>query len=208
MKRVILIPLTAALLALGAAPGRAGLAQQSTLPGLAQLTESGHIFADGHSVPYLIRRLPVSSFPALPEEVANVLNERSCMIPQTYEAHRPENVVRASLEHAGSSDWAVLCAVKGKVSLLVFMGSDPGQPTVLASVPETDRLQAHDPTGVLGFNWGIDPASPERVHDAQAGMDHRPPLLNHDALADSVVEHRTIYHYYANNAWTLLDMPQ
>ena len=63
------------------------------------------------------------------------------MIPQTYEAHRPENVIHASLQRAGSSDWAVLCAAKGTVSLLVFFGSEPAAPMELASAQETERLR-------------------------------------------------------------------
>ena len=77
-----------------------------------------------------------------------------------------------------------------------------GVSVVLASRRETERLQAHDPGGVLGFNWGIDPASPEQVHEAQIGMEHRPARLDHDALADSIVESRTIYHFYPRAAWT------
>ncbi len=180
-------------------------------PAPSRLTESGQIAVAGHSTPYLIRHLPVSSFPELPAAVVDLLTQRGCMIPQTYEAHRPENVVHASLERAGSSDWAVLCSAQGTVSLLVFFtGAAPqavGQPLVLASAPETQRLQAHDHTGVLGFNWGIDPASPEQVHQAQSGLEHRPPRLDHDALADSIVEHRTVYHFYAKAAWTLVAMP-
>ncbi len=185
------------------------LAQQQPNP--AQLTESGQIVVAGRSTPYLIRHLPVSSFPELPARIQDELNLRGCLIPQTYEAHRPENVVHASLERAGSSDWAVLCSAEGTVSLLVFFGSKAftaqGRPVVLVSWPETERLQAHDPTGVLGFNWGIDPASPGRVREAQAGMEPRPPRLDHDALGDSVVEQRTVYHFYANGAWTLVEMP-
>ena len=173
----------------------------------AQLTESGQIVVAGFSTPYLIRRLPVSSFPEVPASIKELLKQRGCMIPQTYAAHHPENVVHASLERAGSSDWAVLCSVQGTVSLLVFFASNPAQLVVLASASETERLQAHDPTGVLGFNWGIDPASPAQIREAQTGLEHRPPRLDHDALADSVVEHRTIYHFYAKSAWTLIEMP-
>jgi hypothetical protein len=93
------------------------------------------------------------------------------------------------------------------VSLLVFFGNAPAQFVVLASSPETVRLQAHDATGVLGFNWGIDPASPRQIHDAQIGMLRRPPMMDHDALADSVVDERTVYHFYAKSAWTLVDLP-
>ncbi len=184
---------------------------QARQPRPAPLIASGQIVIGGHSIPYLIRHLPVSSFPELPAWVQDSLNQRGCLIPQTYEAHQPENVIHASLERAGSSDWAVLCSAEGTVSLLVFFGNwisqAQGQPLVLASAPETERLQAHDPSGVLGFNWGIDPASPQQVHEAQAGLAHRPALLDHDALADSVVEQRTVYHYFAKSAWTLVEMP-
>ena len=173
-----------------------------------QLTESGQIVVAGRSTPYLIRHLPLSSFPELPGVVVDLLNGRGCLIPQTYEAHHPENVVHASLEQAGSSDWAVLCSAQGTVSLLVFFSSAPAQLAVLASAPETQRLQTHDPTGVLGFNWGIDPASPAQVREAQIGMEPRPLRLDHDALADSVVEHHTVYHFYGKSAWTLVGMPE
>ena len=173
----------------------------------AQLTESGRILVAGHPTPYLIRRLPVSSFPELPAGVQELLNRRGCLIPQTYAAHHPENVIHASLQRAGSSDWAVLCSAEGTVSLLVFFSSAPAGPAVLASAPETQRLQAHDPTGVLGFNWGIDPASPAQVREAQIGMEPRPLRLDHDALADSIVERHTVYHFYAKSTWTLVGMP-
>jgi hypothetical protein len=180
-----------------------------------QFTESGQIVIAGRPMPYLIHRLPVNSFPELPVAIADLLNRRGCLIPQTYEAHHPENVVHASLERSGSSDWAVLCSVSGTVSLLVFfdggaaLGSvKAAQPVVLASAPEPERLQRHDRSGVLGFNWGIDPATPEQIHEAQSGLEHRPALVDHDALADSAVEHRTLYHFYAKTTWTLLEMPQ
>ncbi len=167
---------------------------------------SGSVVIDGQPTPYLIRHLPVSSFPELPAAIQEQLNLRGCLIPQTYEAHRPENVIHASLERPGSSDWAVLCSVRGTVSLLVFFGSDSSRPTTLSSAPETERLQTHDPSGTLGFNWGIDPASPQQVHEAQAGMDPRPPFLSHDALADTLVDRRTVYHFYLKSAWIVLEM--
>ena len=178
----------------------------------AALTERGTVMVGGQQAQYLIRRLPVESFPDLPAATAAELHARGCMIPQTYEAHRPENVVHGSLERAGTEDWAALCAAKGTVTLLVFFASAPGTAMELAKAAETERLQAHDPSGVLGFNWGIDAATPEDVHDAQAGLEPRPARIGHDALADAVVEHRTIYHFYGHfhekRTWTLLEMPQ
>jgi hypothetical protein len=201
--------LVVAIFALGVFPARSQNSPIPAQPKTAQLTESGQVSIEGRSTSYLIRHLPVSSFPDLPAAIVDLLNRRGCTIPQTYEAHRPENVVHASLEQAGSSDWAVLCSAKGTVSLLVFFDAETGQadakPTVLASSPETQRLQAHDPSGVLGFNWGIDQATPQQVHEAQSGLKRRPAQVDHDALADSTVEHRTVYHYYAKSNWFLLD---
>ena len=173
-----------------------------------QLDESGQIVVAGRSTPYLIRHLPVSSFPELPVAVVDLLNRRGCLIPQTYQAHGPENVIHASFERPGSSDWAVLCSVQGTVSLLVFFSGNPTQPAQLASMPETKRLQSHPSSDALGFNWGIDPASPQQIHDAQIGLAPRPAKLDHDALADSVIDHKTVYHFYAKTTWTQLEMPE
>ena len=170
----------------------------------APLDVSGQITIAGRSTPYLIRHLPVNAFPQLPPAVQDALIRRRCLIPQTYEAHGPENVVHASLERRGSSDWAVLCSANGAVSLLVFFASS-GEPTVLATAPETERLQSHGSSNVLGFNWAIDPASPEDVHEAQLGMRHPPPRLDHDAIADSVIDQTTIYHFYSKGDWTLIE---
>jgi len=196
---------TAATLALGAIPvhGQNNLALPEQPS--AQLVESSHILFDGRSTLYLIRHLPVSSFPDLPASVQDQLNLRGCLIPQTYEARQPENVVHASLEGRGSSDWAVLCSAQGTVSLLVFFASGSGQPFTLASAPETERLQSHDASGVLGFNWGLDPVSPEQVREAQAGMRQRPPGIDHDALADTLVDRHTVYHFYLKSAWIVLE---
>jgi hypothetical protein len=183
------------------------LAFAQTSPSPTQLNESGHVVVAGRSTPYLIRHLPLNAFPQLPAGIQDELFHRGCLIPQTYEAHRPENVVHGSFERPGSSDWAVLCSEHGIATLLVFFGDNLTQPFTLASHPETERLQAHPPGATLGFNWGIDAATPQQVRDAQAGMYPRPPRLDHDAVADSIVENTTVYHYYAGGAWTLVPTP-
>ncbi len=150
-------------------------AQQPEQP-LPPLNESGQILVNGHSTPYLIRHLPVSSFPDLPAAARRPTQPARLPDSADLRGLRPENVIHASLERAGSSDWAVLCSSRGTVSLLVYFSSDPAELQLLsAAAPETERLQAHDPSGVLGFNWGIDPASPEQVHQAQIGVEPRPP---------------------------------
>jgi hypothetical protein len=194
------LPAAFAFLAATALPAfaQAG-AVSSAVP---SLDERGEIDVSGHSAHYLIRNLPVSSFPELPPAIASALTGRGCVIPQTYEAKRPENVIHGSFERPGSADWAVLCSAGGKVSLLVFLTSGSSDtPTILASKRTLTLLQTHDSTGVLGFDWGIDPASPKRVHDAQAGLAHRPPAPDHDCVAGTEIDRRTIYHLYRDGAW-------
>jgi hypothetical protein len=173
------------------------------------LTKTGQIAIDGRMKSYVIHYLPPSSFPNLPGSIADLLSQRGCLIPQTYEAHHPENVVHASLERAGSQDWALLCSAKGMVSLMVFFASAPESPTILVVAPEAERLQVHGASQVLGFDWGIDPASPERVHDAQIGLDHRPPPPDHDAIANSVIDQRTAYYLYSKTGkWMQVELPE
>jgi hypothetical protein len=184
----------------------AGLAAQPAATS-SPMVETGQVSVAGHDVPYRIRNLPVSSFPELPAPIAVTLDGLGCVIPQTYEAHRPENVIHASLERPGSVDWAVLCLVKDQVLLLVFFASASArEPEVLATAAKTDRLQPHDATGELGFNWGIDPANPKRIHEAQVGMLHRPPPPDHDCVADSTVDQKTVYHLYQDGAWRKVDV--
>lgn len=187
-----------------AIPAKAQMAQQPLDPSM-QFNASGSVAVAGRQVRYLIRRLPVNSFPQLPSQIAAELRARGCLIPQTYEAHRPENVIHASLERAGSSDWAVLCSAHGDVELLVFFGSNPGSPRELASAVETRRLQPHGADGELGFNWGIDPASPEDTDESLNGSSLGATEWDHDAVADSVIEHRTIYHYFSKGKWTVAE---
>lgn len=170
------------------------------------LTETGHITAAGKQVPYRIRHLPVNAFPEIPIPIANALTSRGCLIPQTYGAHQPENVIHGSFERVGSLDWAVLCSSGGKVSLLVFLASgSPSAPTMLASAAETSRLQQDGAGEELGFNWGIDTATPKQVHDGEAGARKRSATPDLDCIADSVIDQEPIYRCLQAGKWITLD---
>lgn len=190
--------------------GQRNAGAQESSPGVSAqpLNESGKTVVDGKTVSYLIRRLPVDSFPDLPKALVSSLVEKECLIPQTYQAHRPENVIHASFERAGSSDWAVLCSAHGKVELLVFFGRVPDKAMTIAAAPELSRIQRHDSTGVYGFDWGIDSVSPKQVRDAQSGLEHHAAAVDHDALASTVLNEKTVYRLYANDEWTRLDVPE
>ena len=163
---------------------------------------SGSLRINGLTRSYQFRRLPVTSFPQIPSPIAATLSQRGCMIPQTWQAHRPENVIHGSFERRGSEDWAVLCSVSGVASLLVFFADAPAaQPIELARWQETARLQKHDPTGVLGFNWGIDAATSAQFHDAFVSQQTPPATPDHDSVADSVIDRKTVYHLFTQGKW-------
>jgi hypothetical protein len=180
----------------------AASAQQSNL------VTTGRGNVNGKELPYTIRHLPVSSFPDLPKPVADALTQRGCLIPQSYEAHGPENVIHGSFERPGSQDWAVLCTEKdGGVGLFVFFASNPGTPIRIATAPENAAVQPLPDGKELGFFLALDAASPERVHQAQSGLEPRPPRLDHDAVALLFLERHTVYRYFSNGKWTQLPLP-
>jgi hypothetical protein len=37
-------------------------------------------------------------------------------------------------------------------------------------------------------------------------MRHPPPRLDHDALADTLIDRHTVYHFYLKSAWIVLEM--
>jgi hypothetical protein len=170
------------------------------------LLETGHVAVAGKQLPYRIRHLPVNAFPDLPDAVASALTVRRCLIPQTYGAHGPENVIHGSFERRGVADWAVLCSSGGKVSLLVFLASgSPSAPVMLDSAPVTDRLQQDDISGELGFAWGIDSATPKQVHDGMAGSQKRQVTPDNDCIAESVVDRAPVYRCLQAGKWVAFD---
>lgn len=154
-------------------------------------------------VHYRIRLLPLSSFPQLPAAIAGELKAKGCMIPQTYEAHGPENVIRGSFEKQGSDDWAVLCSVAKTTTLYVFFGSNPSEPIALRHQADTDWLGhdwASNPSFDYGSAWGIS-AMPA---DAMPRKDQ----LDHDGIEDAFVERSAVVYYYANDRWTSYEVSE
>lgn len=162
--------------------------------------ESGQIAtAAGKPVPYRIRLLPLSSFPALPAEVVVELSSRGCMIPQSFEAKQPENVIHGAFRASGSSDWAVLCSADGTTTLYVFFTGQWDAPTALRSQPDTAWLGANPGESVLGSAWGIALRSAGQL---RASPELRHLLaIDHDAIDDARLERTLAIHYYEGGKW-------
>jgi hypothetical protein len=191
-----------ASMAVGLLPAQSGPVSTGSIS--TALVTTGIVEVNGQARAYTVRHLPVEAFPDLPEPIAQALASRGCTIPQSYEARGPENVIHGSFERPGSADWAVLCSTEGTVSLLVFFAGAPRKPAVLATSAETARLQPRPGVAELGFNWAIDCASPERVREAQTGSGPQRLRIDHDAVADSVLDRQTLYRYFDHGNWTEL----
>jgi hypothetical protein len=160
--------------------------------GFAHLPGRPHVF-------YRIRLLPVSSFPQLPPSVAQQLAQRGCMIPQTYEARQPENVIHGSFEKKGSSDWAALCSIEGVTTLYVFFQSKPADPILLRHQPDSEWL---------GTEWSQDYGSAWGIATRPARLIPHADSLNHDAIDDAFIEKSTTVHYFEKDQWTTLESQQ
>jgi hypothetical protein len=162
-------------------------------------TPPGSSLTQGWRREYRIRLLPVSSFPQLPAPVAQQLAQRGCMIPQTYEAREPENVIHGSFEKKGSDDWAVLCSVNRVTTLYVFFQSDLANPIPLRHQPDSEWL---------GVEWLLDYGSAWGIATHPARLMQPKDSADHDSIDDAFVEKSTTSHYFENGHWTIRDAGQ
>jgi hypothetical protein len=194
----------AALVAAMAVTPLCASAQMDHRPRSVEQIETGRVrMPGGAEVAYRIRLLPLLSFPGLPSAVAAQLNERECMVPQTYEARSPENVVKASLERKGSEDWAVLCSVDGATTLYVFFQSQPSAPMALRRQRDTEWLGS-EAAGEYGSAWGIERRGPSQMRMPKGGAAGNA-AFDHDGIEDAFVEKSSTTHYFQDGTWMVLE---
>ena len=174
------------------------------LPAVAQTGEQvdhGRVTRDGKEWNYTIRRLPPASFPVLPPAIRQELERRQCLIPQTYQAKAPENVVAGEFREKGVKSWAVLCSSGGMSTLLVFGSDSLGQPEELRTRKDAEATVPQLLSPGLGFAWGIDTVHPKRIRSYALNKDH----YDHDGVEDAILTHGSSIHYYQLGKWTLLE---
>lgn len=149
-----------------------------------------------------IRRLPPSRFPQLPPGVRKDLETRRCTIPQTYFPGPPHNVVSGAFARRGQRDWAVLCSVAGRSTILVYWaGSITPRPTELAPVDDSHFLQTIG-DDQIGFSRAIDRVDTTwiRVHAEEYGGP-LPQRLDHEGINDAFLEKASHVFFYEDGAW-------
>jgi hypothetical protein len=165
--------------------------------------ESGELQAPHQTLlGYRIRLLPLASFPDLPQPVVAQLMRRGCMIPQSFEAQEPENVIHGAFRAAGSSDWAVLCSAAGSTTLYVFFAGDFGAPAALRSQPDTEWLGAEPGGSVFGSAWGIATRSAANLRASR--QIHGAADFDHDGIEDARLERSATIRYWDGNRWLAL----
>lgn len=180
----------------------------------AERAETGRArLPSGTEVAYRIRLLPVASFPSLPAAFAKQLLQRNCMVPQTFEAREPENVIHGAFEKQGSEDWAALCSIDGMTTLFVFFQSHPGAPIALRRQPDAEWLGA-EVVGNYGSAWGIGTRTASQIQSlhikpqtssAKAGA--RVERIDHCGIEDVYLEHSSSVHYFHDGEWVTLESP-
>ena len=164
--------------------------------------EQGRLPSASGVVSYRIRLLPLTSFPELPSPVMIQLSRRGCMVPQSFEAQAPENVIHGSFQAPGSSDWAALCSVGGSTTLYVFLAGRFESPIALRSQPDTAWLGAEPGSSVFGSGWGI---SVRNAGDLRASHQlHGAAAFDHDGIEDDHLEHSTTVRYREGSQWLAL----
>jgi hypothetical protein len=149
-----------------------------------------------------IRRLPPSSFPQLPRVIQDALEKRRCTIPQSFYPERLHNVVSGSFARLGQRDWAVLCSVDGRSTILVFWaGRVTPPPAELAPADDATFLQGIG-NGKIGYSRAIDRADTAWIREhAEAYDGPLPKRLDHDGIDDAFVEKASQVFYYEDGAW-------
>lgn len=170
----------------------------------AERIESGSALSpEGKPIAWRIRLLPVSSFPDLPAAVAGELRRRQCMIPQSFEARQPENVIHGALRSPGSSDWAALCSSQGATTLLVFFAGAFESPSAVRTQADTAWLGAEPGSSVFGSAWGIAVRSAAELRsspDLRRGT-----AIDHDGIDDARLERSFTIQYFQAGRWISLN---
>ena len=151
---------------------------------------------------FAFRMLPPATFTELPAPILRDLEKRRCMIPQSYEAKSPENVIHGAFLQQGSNDWAVLCSQNETSTLLVYGNGAASKPAELAAQVDSDTADPYDETSLLGYARGIDPASPNKIDELLANKPYGP--FDHEGIRDAHIEKSSVIHYFKGGTWMTL----
>src|SRR3569832_1023729 len=166
---------------------------------------SSGVYADESSDAWIqadinIVRLEPTKFPMLPSAIKHELESRSCLIPQSYEAEQPENVISGQFGKNKDLDWAVLCSKDRESSILIFWDG---------SVKDVESIEKHSDKEFIELIGGkpvyarvistIDKAGISAYAERSAEDAHT--LFSHDGIKDVYSWRASIVHYFDKGKW-------
>ncbi len=151
-----------------------------------------------------IRRLPVESFPQLPQAIAGVLRARQCKVPQPSAGNPPRNVIRGEFFARGEAGWAVLCSVNNRTALLAFRNDRDTNPDTVTTSEDQNFVAGLDGDNV-GYLHEIASVDRDYImghYRAYGGPE--PPPMDHRGIDDSFQEKASVTWYFHNGKWLRL----
>ncbi|QEE27093.1 hypothetical protein FTW19_03140 [Terriglobus albidus] len=148
--------------------------------------------------------LSPSAFRELPAGVSADLKQRGCLIPQSGDNGKPNNVIRGEFARPGQMDLAVLCSVRGVSSILVYRKGENRAPASLATRADRNYLET-DFQGRQIFVRAIQPVGQDFIlehYRAYGGP--KPPAIDHQGIEDEFLEKASIVWYFERGRWLKL----
>jgi len=149
-----------------------------------------------------------TSYPGLPQDIAEDLSARACKIPQAYFRSELHNAISGEFTSPGQFDWAVMCIRGGEFTVLLYKNGDTADPTTIYG-PWSDKLEVMDwgsNGGIhVGYNRAISAVGKEfimRHYQAYGGP--KPPPIEHDGIDIACCEKSSETLYWHNNKWHTL----
>lgn len=141
------------------------------------------------------------SFPDLPGNITDFLEEQGYTIPQCYLSEKPVNVISGAFAKPGQVDWAVLASKDGVSSILVFWGGATENVAQLASKPDNAYLQQIYGAQQSFFRLirAVDREFIVRHAEAYGGPEV--PEIDHEGIEDAFFEKASIVHYLQEGSW-------
>ncbi len=144
-----------------------------------------------------IVRLSPSAFPIAPKNIRDELARRKCLIPQPYGALGPVNIIQGELKEKGQKDWAVLCSVSGRSSILIFWDGSTNDIAEIDASFDESWLQCFG-DGKIGFSRWIQIAGSNRISMYLQNQGVSDFQVSHDGLEDVFTEKASTVYYYKN----------
>ena len=148
--------------------------------------------------------LSPSAFRELPAGVSADLKQRGCLIPQSGDTSKPNNVIRGEFARPGQIDWAVLCSVRGVSRILVYWKGESRAPASLTLRADRNYFET-DFQGRQIFVRAIQPVGQDFIlehYRAYGGP--KPPTINHQGIDDAFLEKASIVWYFERGRWLKL----